>query len=388
MEQPHIKPKKNHDIEVLRALAIALVIAAHISALLSPNSVYRAVLAHFRFGYGVDIFFCISGFIITKSIIKEIPTFRSLDAVLTLSLPFWTRRFWRLIPSATFWILAGLLLTALHGGEGSLPKFSDFVWSALAAAFQYLNVIYPACRDGGTCGTVGVYWSLSLENQFYFLLPVIAVLAGKRWMGAFFGAVFALQFFVSRQLTDPTPVLWAFRTDAIALGVLIALWQEHHTYKRFQPRYLNNGLITAVLMLGILTMLAALTVPVAPVPFAMGLTAVGSALLVWAASYNQNYFARNNLIIMICDYVGSRSYAIYLSHFVVIFGVRQFFFSPLHTEPPTPYDTASVLTYVFTFFALTLLSAEFNYRCIETPLRRKGERISKALKSKRIARFT
>jgi peptidoglycan/LPS O-acetylase OafA/YrhL len=378
----HIRLGKNSDIEALRALAILLVIAAHISALLSPDSWYRTVLAHFRFGYGVDIFFCISGFIITKSILQEIPESRSFRSIRTLALPFWTRRFWRLMPSALFWVLMGLLLAGWAGGRGYIPSLDKFAWPATAAALQFFNVIFPACRDAGTCGTVGVYWSLSLENQFYLLLPIVAVLAGKRWISLVFGAVFLIQFFLERQLTDPTPALWAFRTDAIALGVLLALWQDHNSYQRLKPDLLANRSLTIIFLIGMIAALGAITTPVAPIPFAMGWTAVGSAVLVWIASYNQNYLARSRIMIALCAYIGSRSYAIYLSHFIVLFGIRHFLFSPAGSQTPTPYDAWSVSLYVGSFVVGTLACSEFNYRYIETPLRRRGESIARTMKAR------
>lgn len=380
MQTAHTTLRKNSDIEALRTLAIILVIFAHISALLSPDSVYRVVLAYFRFGYGVDVFFCISGFIITKSIINEIPSSRSLKSILDFSIPFWTRRFWRLMPSAFFWVLMGLLLSAWHGGEGYIPKLKDFAWPAFAAAFQFFNVIFPACRDASTCGTVGIYWSLSLENQFYLILPVIAVLAGMRRMAMIFGAVFLAQFFLSRQLSDPTPYLWAFRTDAIALGVVLAIWQKHASYQRARPDFLRNGPLCTLLLLLMIAGLGAITIPVAPIPFAMGITSVGAFLLVWAASYNENYFTRWKPVEVFCDYLGSRSYAIYLVHFIVLFTVRQLMFSPAESSTNTNYDTLSVASYVFVFIFFTLALSELNYRFIETPLRKKGEKISKGMK--------
>lgn len=382
MQIAHTKLKKNSDIEALRTLAILLVIFAHISALLAPDSIYRSALTYFRFGYGVDVFFCISGFIITKSIINEIPETKNLRSILNFSVPFWTRRFWRLMPSAFFWVLMGVFLSAWQGGEGYITPLKDFAWSAFAAAFQFLNVIYPHCRDSGTCGTVGIYWSLSLENQFYLLLPIIAALTGKRWMALFFISVFLVQFFVSRQLTDPTPVLWAFRTDAIALGVLLALWQNHSSYQRAKPVFLKNGLLCGALLLLIVVVLAAITIPVAPIPFAMGITSVGACLLVWAASYNENYFTRWKSVESICEYIGSRSYAIYLVHFIVLFAVRHFMFSPINSEVKTNYDTFSVASYVSIFLIFTLTLSELNYRFIETPLRLRGERLSKNMKVK------
>jgi peptidoglycan/LPS O-acetylase OafA/YrhL len=138
MQTTHKKLTKNADIEALRALAIVLVVFAHIAVILSPLSAYWIVLANFRFGYGVDIFFCVSGFIITKSIANEIPKTRNLQDILGFVVPFWIRRFWRLMPSALFWIAVSLLLSYIYGGQGVFIEFKVFLHSAMAAAFQYL----------------------------------------------------------------------------------------------------------------------------------------------------------------------------------------------------------------------------------------------------------
>jgi peptidoglycan/LPS O-acetylase OafA/YrhL len=382
MTTPHVKQRKNSDIEALRALAIVLVIFAHIALILSPQSVYWQVLADYRFGYGVDIFFCVSGFIITKSIANEIPSNRSLRDVLELSVPFWVRRFWRLMPSALFWIGVSLLLSWLYGGRGVFLQLEIFVHSALAAALQYMNVVYAVSRDTGTLGDAGIYWSLSLENQFYLVLPIIAVLAGRRWMPAVFIVIFLTQFFLTRQLIRPTPELWAFRTDAISLGVLLALWHGSESYKRLEPGFLKNGWLVLLLIAGMIAFLARLTAPNPPLPFAMGLTAVGSALLVWIASYNNNYLTANSAIAAFCNYIGSRSYAIYLTHVIALSLVRHWFFSQPGNPVPTPFDGGYTVFYITMFVAITLLFSEFNYRYIENPMRKHGEKLSRNLKGR------
>lgn len=380
MNTTHIKQDKNSDIEALRALAIILVIFAHIAVILSPQSIYWKVLANFRFGYGVDIFFCVSGFIITKSIANEIPKNRGLQSILELCIPFWVRRFWRLMPSALFWISISLVLSYVYGGKGVFLEYKIFINSALAAALQYMNVVYAASRDTGTLGDAGIYWSLSLENQFYLVLPIIAVLAGKRWMPVVFITIFLAQFFLTRQLILPTPELWAFRTDAISLGVLLALWHGRNSHHRFEPKNLGNGLIISPLLVGLIVFMAALTAPNPPMPFAMGLTALGSGILVWIASYNKNYLTRNKKVAVICNYIGSRSYAIYLTHIIALSSVRHFFFSEPGNPTPTAFDIWSTTLYIATFILITVLLSELNYRFIESPMRKYGEKFSRNIK--------
>lgn len=261
MTAEHIKRKKNSDIEALRALSIILVIFAHVAGILSPDSILWTIMEKFRFGFGVDIFFCISGYIITSSIANEISKPRNLQEAASFAIPFWVRRVWRLMPSALFWLSISALLSAIFGGQGAFLKISDYASSLAAAAFQYLNVIYPNQRDLGLLGDAGVFWSLSLENQFYFLLPLTIVIVGKRWLPAFFALVFISQFFLERQLTHPTPVMWAFRTDAISLGVLLALWQGTLSYRRLEPKFFHNPLFAIALIAISVVLLAKLTSP-------------------------------------------------------------------------------------------------------------------------------
>ncbi len=376
----HAIINKNGDIEALRALAIILVILAHIAIILSPTSTYWIILENFRFGYGVDLFFCVSGFIITKSIKNEIPDSRSWSSFISFAVPFWTRRFWRLMPSALFWISICLVCSYFLSAKGVFLEFNIILPSATAAAFQYFNIIYSTARDTGTLGDTGIYWSLSLENQFYFALPLIAVLFGKRQMPVFFVALILSQFFINRQLVHPTPELWAVRTDAISFGVLLALWQGSDSYKKLEPTILRNCYILLPLLVGAIVLLASLTAPNPPLPFAMGLTALGSASLVWIASYNRCYFTKNDIISRTTSYIGSRSYAIYLTHMISLSLTRHLFFKAPSDTAPTNFDTPHTFLYILSFLAMTLIFSELSYRLLENPLRNKGAAISKKLK--------
>ena len=68
-----------------------------------------------------------------------------------------------------------------------------------------------------------MYWSLSLEEQFYFVLPFLAVFAGKKYLPWLLALAIFVQFPMERDAWDPG---WSFRTDAICIGVLIALFRE------------------------------------------------------------------------------------------------------------------------------------------------------------------
>ncbi|ROR43934.1 acyltransferase family protein [Kitasatospora cineracea] len=161
--------KKGHkgafrpDIEGLRAVAVLLVL------------VYHAVPKSLRGGFvGVDVFFVISGFLITSLLVKEI----GRTGRLSLG-AFYARRAKRLLPAACLAVLAAAVLTYLY-----LPvtQRSTFGGDLLAASLYVVNwrladrsVDYLAADV--LPSPVQHFWSLAVEEQFYLVWPVLIVLA-------------------------------------------------------------------------------------------------------------------------------------------------------------------------------------------------------------------
>ncbi|MGZ4625514.1 MAG: acyltransferase family protein [Kineosporiaceae bacterium] len=154
------------DVEGLRAVAVLLVVAFH------------AGLGPFSGGYvGVDVFFVISGFLITSLLVDEVRATGSISLV-----DFYARRARRILPAACLVlavvaVVGGVLLPALDR-----PGLADDVRdSALFVAnwhFAALSTDYFATPGNSL---VLHYWSLSLEEQFYLLWPALVLLvAGRR----------------------------------------------------------------------------------------------------------------------------------------------------------------------------------------------------------------
>ncbi|MFC5480065.1 acyltransferase family protein [Massilia suwonensis] len=362
---------KNTDIEALRALAIVLVIMAHVARLLPSDHWYMNVVRQAGFGFGVDIFFCVSGFIITQSLVNLMPAGPDLRRFLAIARPFLIRRFWRLMPSALFWILALLLAAAVLDGTGTLLSFRDSLQPALTAALQVADFTFSSCRDAGKCGEFGIYWSLSLENQFYLVLPLLAVCAGRRLLPFVFLAAFAAQFFIERQLTMPTPFLWALRTDAICLGAFLALVSHTRLYRELEPTMLRLPLLPLALLVYLVALMARISVPQPAIAYAMGVTALLCGMLTWIASYDRCYLTSNRFVRTLAVYVGSRSYAIYLTHMLAMSLAA---WLAQHGPLSGLAQALGPGVAVTAFLGLTLLFSELNYRMIETPLRAYGKR--------------
>jgi peptidoglycan/LPS O-acetylase OafA/YrhL len=225
------------------------------------------------------------------------------------------------------------------------------------------------------------YWSLSLEEQFYFLLPVVVLLSRRR-LPLVMAFVVLAQIFVTRSGPNTTS-LGAFlnqtRSDALCLGVLIAIWSRHPTYRLFEPVGLEGRPILRVAILFFLLFLFASigSQQLHLGLFQVGIVAILSAIMVLIASYNRDYLCAKGVFKRIMLWVGSRSYGIYLIHIPTYFMTREIWYriEPLGTVFTSVYS----LRFGLTAAALLLTLTELNYRIVEVPLRKRGARIAQRL---------
>ncbi len=156
-------------LDGLRALAVLAVLAYHTGAL--------------RSGWiGVDVFFALSGYLITGLLLVE------LDATGTISLRrFWSRRMRRLVPGVFLLVGFVALLGRLRLPGWQAPELGDITgavtyssnWMRIAAQRSYWNLFKAP-------GPLDHVWSLAIEEQFYVVWPLLVWFAGRRrrsWIG-------------------------------------------------------------------------------------------------------------------------------------------------------------------------------------------------------------
>jgi peptidoglycan/LPS O-acetylase OafA/YrhL len=171
---PHAAVRPTHflpHVQGLRAIAVILVVLYHFW----PGRLSGGYI-------GVDIFFVISGFLITGQLARE------LERTGRVRLPaFWAKRVRRLLPASitvlVFTTLATLVVLPLSGLRDSLREIlsSTFYFENWSLALGSVN--YLASHDATQ---VQHYWSLSLEEQFYVFWPLL--LLGATWLGVKFFA--------------------------------------------------------------------------------------------------------------------------------------------------------------------------------------------------------
>jgi len=149
----------NPALDGLRAFAILVVALFHAHA---PWA---------QAGYvGVDVFFVLSGYLITSLLLQEQARTGQVDF-----LEFWRRRLWRLTPA-----LLAMLLAYVSLGPLLWPDVTNRGMQAAVAAL-YLTDYAIALRGLG--GQISHTWSLAVELHFYLLWPVVLVPASRRWTG-------------------------------------------------------------------------------------------------------------------------------------------------------------------------------------------------------------
>jgi peptidoglycan/LPS O-acetylase OafA/YrhL len=160
---PASHPTFRHDIEGLRGIAVLLVILFHSSV---PG---------FSGGYvGVDIFFVISGFLITGTLQREVAETSTVQLW-----RFWARRLRRLVPALSVMIIvtwiAGLWIQSPLG-------WSDLAREGAGAATYTSNLLFAVQGGGYFANAESPFlhtWSLSVEEQFYIGWPLLVFLVAK-----------------------------------------------------------------------------------------------------------------------------------------------------------------------------------------------------------------
>lgn len=313
-------PSRNPTLDCLRGISILLVVLVHLQmGKFLPAGTLPPSLSRL----GVCLFFALSGYLITLLLLTPGVSIRR----------FYLRRSLRIFPAFYAYLsVVGLL--------GLLGYYKIPLMSFVAAGTYWINW-YPGPRGWVLAHT----WSLSVEEQFYLLWPLILRGVTKRWAAPAIVAGLAL-WPVQRWLrTDswghatPDAALSSATYDVILWGCLGALL-EKSDWKRAK-KTLSSPLVLA-LSCGALWLLVAWTevVPSALVPPLRN--AALAQIVFWCAL---NRTGRSPL-----SWLGTRSYSIYLWHMV--------FCDP---RLSVAFSWPIALT-------LTVFSGELSYRLLETPV--------------------
>jgi len=347
-------PSFRADIQGLRAVAVLLVLMYHVWPGVLPG------------GYvGVDVFFVISGYLITGLLLREHDQTGRISM-----LRFYARRLRRLLPAAT--------VTLAAVAAGSFLLLPDVYWRSIAievvASALYVENWWLASQavdylaEGESASPLQHYWSLSIEEQFYIVWPWLV--AGAAWMGARAG----------RSTRGRV---------AGAVGVLVAASLAHSIwFTRQEPGIAYFATTTRVWELGLGALLATATWrPSAPVGKALGfgglalviaaglvldadtlfpgaaalLPTLGAAMVIAAGGGRSGMDAALLLESRPARFLGDISYSLYLWHWPLIV----FYLHLTERNPGLWSGTALVL--------VSMVVATLSRKLVEEPALRMGK---------------
>ncbi len=302
------------DIEGMRAIAVGMVLLYHAQVPL--------VVGGFA---GVDVFFVISGFLITALLIREI------DRSGTISiLGFYARRARRLLPAAT----VVLLFVAICGPFIlSASVRADLGRDILGSTFYVVNWVLAArsvdyLAEDNQASVLQHYWSLSVEEQFYVLWPLIMILAvivARRSRVSRFHLMAALMvvitvasliFSIVHTATSPGTAYFITTTRIWELGVGALLALAMPALQRLPRAMSQMAALAGLLTVGFSAMLITSQTPW-PGSAAL-LPVLGTAAVIAAGCAHTDTLAGRLLGVAPMRFVGGLSYSLYLWHWPLL----------------------------------------------------------------------
>lgn len=309
-------------IDVLRGMAILFVLLNHVNMrLVIAKIAYGQALPHrllndfvWNGQRGVQIFFAVSGFLITSTTLRRWGTLSNVRVR-----DFYLLRFARIAP------LLLLLLGVLSIFD--LAQLKNFVvpgglGSALFAALTFRMNLLLRAHHGSFPGNWYVLWSLSVEETFYFFFPLVC-----RWLGRGRLLITLLGTFIvlgpfARTIFAQGSATWSEVSylggmDAIALGCLTAILLPKLRFgRRGQLLMQMSGGMLMIWVLGFVNRFLGRT------GMDMSVLALGTCMVIVAVAQTRR---KGFAIVRPIQWLGQRSYEVYLTHMFVVYGLFELF---------------------------------------------------------------
>jgi peptidoglycan/LPS O-acetylase OafA/YrhL len=371
------KRSVNIEIEYLRAYAIILVLISHFSIIYRFfDFIPEKYFYKFSFGVGVDLFFCISGYVVSKSLSNLYKIHPNSMKLFLFS--FYKKRFYRLFPAALVWIFLGILFTILYNISinnkynlynqiffNKYGLFPNINQSFCSAGFFFLilsniSFIFNCSHPFET------FWSLSLEEQFYLFFPllffsfrnkikilksilIILILSSIIIKKDPFGSFYEILFF-------------NIRFDGFSYGCLLFIFQKNFNLLKIKYliyRYLKlyKFIFFPLLIFLLIENSTNFLKNINSISYISLISSIIVFLSIYRINFIPNIFISKRIIL----WISSRSYSIYLSHFL-IFKFLNLIFLLYGFEINIYYS-------LFFYISTTFIASEITYKLIEEKYR-------------------
>jgi peptidoglycan/LPS O-acetylase OafA/YrhL len=339
-------------LDGLRAISFLIVFLAHAGISAMPG------------GFGVTVFFFLSGYLITTLMRQEVEQTGTV-----LFGQFYLRRVLRILPPFYAVLGAATLLTLL----GVLPGQLELS-SVLSQALHYSNYFFAEHGFNGIARGTSVYWSLAVEEHFYFVFPALFLalyrlgVRGRHMaiaIWAICAGVLAWRCLLVLGLdaaAHRVQIATDSRADSMLLGCALAVWNNPALDGLEQP--LSSRWLRLFLPAGVLLLLVTFVVRSDVFRETVRYTLQGIALypIFRTAIRRPDWGPYRLLNHPLLKRIGVLSYSLYLVHHTVLEGLWSFL-------------PASIALRVVVAFALSLALAQAIYVLIETPCARLRKRL-------------
>lgn len=331
------------DIDGLRAIAILSILLFHLD------------FATFSGGFvGVDIFFVISGYLIGGGIKKSVADNKYI-------LPeFYRRRICRIVPAMFFMLFVTSLLSCLVLFPENLVKYGmSLLFAATASAnFYYLYTSNYFASDTASHALVHM-WSLSVEEQFYILFPII-IIASRKLSEQKSNFILILLLIISLSMSIAYTRVYP---DSSFYMLHTRMWEFLAGYMVFNARKIETGSVFVsefIAALGMALIIYAVIIfdknTIFP-GYAAIIPCLGTALVIFSGERRKT-FVSNLISSKIFVFFGLISYSLYLWHWPLIVLVKQYYAYDL-----LPFTVSSAL------FIIAVMISVLSWRFIERPWR-------------------
>ena len=344
------------EIDGLRAIAVGAVILYHAQITISGHQPFKGGFI------GVDIFFVISGYLITSIILKELVTTGSFSFT-----HFYERRIRRILPALLFVMLASLIFAWLHLLPSSFIDFSKSILFSLGFSSNFY-FHYSGQQYGAESGLLKPFlhtWSLSVEEQYYVLFPIVLLII-FRYFKKYFIYTLIIGFVLSLGTADwtsrnyPSISFYFIHTRMWELiaGSMLAYFEITNGH-RSQNRILNLILpFIGIILIGqsILFFNDEMFHP----SFYTLSPVIGVCLIIWFS--NKDEIITKILSTKLIVGIGLISYSLYLWHYPIFAFVRI-----------SEFTQGSLLNKLLLGIVTVILST-FSYYFVERPSRNKNNK--------------
>ncbi len=232
---------RRKDLDCLRAVAVLAVVLFHLDV---PHLFGGA----FRAGYlGVDIFFVISGYLITGNILRQ------LESGSFSLLEFYSRRVRRLLPAFFVTVFAVGLAAVFLMTPTQFERLGDSIFYTGIYASNFFFWLESGYFDTGSDFKPFLHtWSLAVEEQFYLTWPLLLILLFKRNLLIWISIIGVMSLFAAEIMIDSAPsavfYLMPFRVFEFAIGaILVFLERSQYRFNHVNLLVFLSSLIVVVL---------------------------------------------------------------------------------------------------------------------------------------------